>query len=166
MVAPLESTKLMIFPDVPPVVRLEENALGGGAAGVAYLKVDAERGGIGVGSGAGAWIDVRYFQRAVAEFVARHFACAECGVGGNHVQAGVIRSAVGGQIEDSDVVARGDGRGFGAYRNARRHAYRNGIRHSILLLDSVHQVAALSDEGGGEPRPRPHLRRQSEDSIQ
>ena len=39
-------------------------------------------------------------------------------VGGHHIQARVVRSTVGGKIENPDMVAGRDGGGFCADRNA------------------------------------------------
>src|SRR6516162_9829838 len=64
----------------------------------------------------GTGIDVRDLKRAMAGFVAGHLARAERGVGGHHVQAGIVCSTVGGQIENCDMVARGFRCGEGAPR--------------------------------------------------
>ena len=50
---------------------------------------------------------MRNLKSAVAGFMAGHFARAERGVRRHHVQPGVVRSTVGSQIEDSDMVACG-----------------------------------------------------------
>ena len=55
-------------------------------------------GGVCVGRGVGVGIDVRDLERAMAGFVAGHLASAEGGVGRHHVQAGVVRSAVGSRL--------------------------------------------------------------------
>jgi hypothetical protein len=46
---------------------------------------------------------MRNLKNAVSGFMAGHRACTECSVGGHHIQAGVVRSTVGGQIENSDM---------------------------------------------------------------
>jgi hypothetical protein len=50
---------------------------------------------------------MRDLERAMGGFVAGYLARAERGGGQQNIQAGVIRSTVGGQIEDCDVVAGG-----------------------------------------------------------
>ena len=85
----------------------QEDALGGRTPLLTCLQVNAEGGGVRIGCGIGTGIDVRDLKRAMAGFMAGHLARAERGVGGHHVQAGIVCSTVGGQIENCDMVARG-----------------------------------------------------------
>ena len=85
----------------------QEDALGGRTPLLTCLQVNAEGGGVRIGCGIGTGIDVRDLKRAMASFVAGHLARAERGVGGHHVQAGIVCSTVGGQIENCDMVAGG-----------------------------------------------------------
>ena len=68
----------------------QEDALGGRTPLLTCLQVNAEGGGVRIGCGIGTGIDVRDLKRAMAGFVAGHLARAERGVGGHHVQAGIV----------------------------------------------------------------------------
>src|SRR5271166_4329829 len=118
----------MIFPEVSPVVDFRKMPWAAVPPALpacrSMLMAAALASDVGLGPGLTCEI-----LRAMPGFVAGHLARAERGVGGHHVQAGIVRSADGGQIEDSDVVARGRGCGFGADRNARGHGYGNGRSH-------------------------------------
>ena len=57
--------------------------------------------------GPGPGINVRNLKSAVTTFVAGHLTRAERRVDRHHVQTGIVRSAVGGQIDDSNVITWG-----------------------------------------------------------
>src|SRR5208337_2957663 len=97
---------------------LNEDALRGSPSRSTCLQIDANGGSVGIERGIGAWVYVRNLQSAVADLVAGHLARTERSVGRNHVECGVVRPAIGDEVENSDVFARGCGCGSRIDRNA------------------------------------------------